>query len=241
LAVTTHSAGPDGGPRQLLADSRQLARRVRRDQRATWFPLLVLSAVTFAAVPVYGYGHYALTCRSQLAARACYVSSTSVLVYWPIALVLGYAAIAAFTLRRARARGVGTRALPYAMAGTAIAVVLGGAAAWAAGHPPIGSYRLLGLTVGPGHTDWLFQLLTPTAAIGLALFVLAAVDRSWALLLLAAGYVVFALLPISDLGWVITHPSPWDRVPRLVIGGGVLLLAGVLFALAQRPRPRAAA
>jgi hypothetical protein len=239
--MTTHSAARGGGPRELLADSRQLARRVRRDQRATWFPLLVLSAVMFVAVPVYGYGHYALTCRSQGAARVCYVSSTSVLVYWPIALVLAYIAIAAFTLRRARARGVGTRTLPYAVAGIVIAVLLGGASAWAAAHPPIGRYRLLGLTVGPGHTDWLLQVLTPTAAIGLALFVLAAIERSWALLVLATGYVVFAFLPVSDLGWVIGHPSPWDRVPRLVIGGGVLLLAGLLFALAQRSRPRAAA
>jgi hypothetical protein len=239
--MTTHPAAPGGGPRELLADSRQLARRVRRDQRATWFPLLVLSTVTFVAVPVYGYGHYALTCRSQGVARACYVSSTSVLVYWPIALVLAYVAIAAFTLRRARGRGVGTRTLPYAVAGIVIAVLLGGAAAWAAAHPPIGSYTFLGLTVGPGHTDWVFQLLTPTAAIALALFVLAAVERSWALLVLAVGYLVFALLPVSDLGWVIGHPSPWDRVPRLIIGGGVLLLAGLLFALAQRPRRRAAA
>jgi hypothetical protein len=238
--MTTSAAGAGGGPRELLADSRELARRVRRDQRATWFPLLVLSAVMFVAVPVYGYGHYALTCRSQGAARVCYVSSMSVLVYWPIALVLAYVAVAAFTLRRAGARGVGTRTLPYAVAGAVIAVLLGGASAWAASHPPIGRYRFLGLTVGPGHTDWLLQVLTPTAAIGLALFVLAAIERSWALLVLATGYVVFAFLPVSDLGWVIGHPSPWDRVPRLVIGGGVLLVAGVLFALGQRPRARAA-
>ena len=33
----------------------------------------------------------------------------ALLVYWPTALVLAYAAIAAFYIRRSQARGVGTR------------------------------------------------------------------------------------------------------------------------------------
>ncbi len=43
---------------------RELAQRVRRAQRATWFPLPGLAAVTFAAIPVYRYGHYAKVCAT---------------------------------------------------------------------------------------------------------------------------------------------------------------------------------
>jgi hypothetical protein len=222
--VATYPVGADPDPRRLLAENRRLTRQVRAAQRATWFPLLVFAVVTFVAVPVYGLGGYARDCATEPGGgRVCTVYSPAGLVYWPIALVLGYVAVTAFYLRRARARGVGTRVLPYAAAGIVLAVVTGGAAAWFFTHPP-------------AQGGWLFQLLSATSAIGLGLLALAVVERSWVLAVLAVGYVVLAFLPYQDLGWVVPHPSPWDRAPRLVIGGGVLLLAGLLFALAQRRR-----
>ena len=224
----------DDGPQRLLAESRQLARRVRAAQRAPWAPLLVLSAVTFAAVPVYRYGRYSLTCRTyDGGGRVCLVSNTATLVYWPIALVLAYVAIAAFYLHRARARGVGTRVLPVAGIGILIAAVTGGAAAWLATHPPVGGF--LALRFASGQAGWVFGVVSPAFAIGLGLLALAVVERSRALALLSLGYLVFAMVPGNDLGWVIRHPSPWAQVPRLVIGGSVLLVAGLLFAWAQRP------
>jgi hypothetical protein len=233
--MTTYPAGAGGEPRSLLADNRRLARQVRAAQRVTWFPLLVLSAVTFAAVPVYGLGGFVRSCRDQPGGgRVCSVYSSAALVYWPIALVLAYAAIGGFYLRRTRARGVGTRVFPYVAVGVVLAVVAGGALTWFVTHPPVGQYDLFGLHLAPGQGVGIFQLFSPAAAIGLALLVLAAVERSWALLLLGVGYVVFAFVPWYDLGWVITHPSPWASLPRLVIGGGVLLLAGLLFAARQR-------
>jgi hypothetical protein len=57
--MATFPVGADQDPRRLLADNRRLARQVRATQRATWFPLVVLAAVTFAAIPVYGFGGYA--------------------------------------------------------------------------------------------------------------------------------------------------------------------------------------
>ena len=234
----TTSPARDPDPRALLADNRRLARDVRAVQRATWFPLLVLAVVTFAAVPVYGLGGFARNCRSQPGGgRICSVYSTAALAYWPVALVLVYAVIAGFYVRRARVRGVGTRVVPYAVWGVAIAALTGGAAAWTAMHPPVGQYDVLGLHLQPGQGAWLFQLFGPAAAIGLGLVVLAVVDRSPALFLLAVGYVAFAFVPLHDLGWVIARPSPWAALPRLVIGGTVLLLASILFALRQRPRP----
>jgi hypothetical protein len=240
--MTTYPEATGENPHQLLATSRRLARQVRTAQRATWFPLLVLAAVTFAAVPVYGLGGVVRSCRDQPGGgRVCSVYSSAALIYWPIALVLAYAAIAGFYVRRTRARGVGTRVLPYAAAGVLLAVVAGGALAWFVTHPPVGEYDLVGLHVAPAQGAWLFQLFSPPAAIGLALLALAGVERGWAVLLLALGYVAFAFVPLHDLGWVISRPSPWAPLPRLVIGGGALLLAGLLFAVRQRARRRNAA
>jgi hypothetical protein len=240
--MATYSPGASEEPRRLLADNRRLVRQVRTAQRATWFPLLVLAAVTFAAVPVYGLGGFVRSCRDQPGGgRICSVYSSAALVYWPMALVLAYVAIAVFYVRRTRARGVGTRVFPYVAVGIALAVVAGGALAWFVTHPPVGEYGLLGLRLGPGQGASLFQVFSPAAAIGLALLVLAGAERSWALLLLAVGYVVFAFVPLYDLGWVISRPSPWASAPRLVIGGAVLLLAGLAFAARQRPWHRDAA
>ena len=81
------------------------------------------------------------------ARRACTVYSNAQFVYWPIALVLAYVAIAAFYIRRSRARGIETRVRPYAIAGIIIAVALTGAALWEAAQslgqrPDLGLQRL---------------------------------------------------------------------------------------------------
>ena len=230
--MTTESAYPGDDPHRLLASTRELARGVHRAQRATWFPLLVLAVVTFASIPVL-YGHHTLTCKAvPPAGRVCGVYSTAAFVYWPIALVLAYAAIAAFYIHRSRARGVGTRVWPYVTAGIIIAVVLTCASLWAAHHPPAGGYDILWLH-GPQSLGLFLRLASPSGAIGLALLVLAWAERNRALLVFTLGYLVIVLVPIT-FGWVMPL-SPWSFLPRLVIQGSVLLLGGIGFALAQRP------
>ena len=230
--MTTGSTYPGDDPHGLLASTRELARGVRRAQRATWFPLLVLAAVTFGSIPVR-YGHDTLNCRAvPPAGTVCSVYSTAAFVYWPIALVLAYVAIAAFYIYRSRARGVGTRVRPYVTAGIIIAVVLTCASLWAVHHPPVGGYDILWLH-GPQSWGLFFRLASPSGAIGLALLVLAWAERNRALLVFTLGYLVIVLVPIT-FGWVIPL-SPWSFLPRLVIRGSVLLLGGIGFALAQRP------
>lgn len=181
--MTTPSA--DYGPESLLAESERLARQVRGVQRATWFPLLILGLVTLAAIPVYGFSSRALACRSggaePLATRVCAVSVPAAFIYWPIALVLAYLAIAAFYLRRAHARGVGTRVRPFVVAGIALAVLLTLAAIWAAHHPPVGNGSILGVRLGPEEYSLFNRLVSAASAIGFALLVLARVERSRAL------------------------------------------------------------
>jgi hypothetical protein len=239
--MSTYSEGSASaavGPHQLLSGARELAEGVRQAQRATWFPLLVFAAVTFAAIPVYRYGHYALTCRGAAPlVRICRIYSSAGFVYWPIALVVAYVAIAAFYVHRSQARGVETRVRPYVVAGIIIAVLLSFASLWAAHHPPVGGLAILWLH-GPQSFGLFSRLVGPACTIGLALLVLARAERNRALLVFTLGYLVIVLAPIT-FGWVIARPTPWAHTPQLVIYGSVLLLGGLGFALSQRPaRPR---
>jgi hypothetical protein len=229
--MTIEAAYPGEDPRRLLSDTRELARQARRAQRATWFPLLVLAAVTFAAIPVSRYGGYHVsTCVSVPAAGApgppgliCSAYSDAQFVYWPAALVLAYIAIAAFYIRRSRALGIETRVRPYAIAGIIIAAVLTGAALWEAHHP--------GSPAGLSGLE--HRVASPACAIGLALLVLAWAERNRALVLLTAGYLAIVLLAVGRFR--AEGPASFLAYLPAAIDGTVLLLGGIGFARAQRP------
>lgn len=231
--MTNETAYAGDDPRRLLSSTRELTRRVRETQRATWFPLLVLAAVTFAAIPTFTGGRHLGTCVAEPpAGRACTGYALAGLIYWPIALVLAYVVIAAFYIRRSQARGVGTRVRPYVIAGIILAPVVTGATLWTVYHPPTGGVNVLGLALAPGLP---FRLASPACAIGVALLVLAWAERSWALLALALGYLVVVLTPIT-FDWF-TGQHGWASRP-LLLDGIVLLLGGIGFALAQRSGQR---
>ena len=225
--MTTEAAYPGDDPDRLLSNTRELTQRVREDQRATWFPLLVFAVLTFASIPARRYSGHHLDCLAVPGGRVCTVY-TDAAVYWPIALVLAYVAIAAFCIRRSRSRGIGTRVRPYAIAGIIIAVVLTGVARWELLNPPVDPTGLTGLAYWLAH---------PGAAIGLALLVLARAERNRALLLLTLVYLAAVLMPIT-IGWV-QPTAPWYAYPA-VLQGSVLLLGGIGFAPAQRPLRSAA-
>jgi hypothetical protein len=231
--MTTDAAYPAGDdPRLMLSSTRELTQRVRKAQRATWFPLLVLAAATFASIPLHRYGGHHLTCVAVsgspgVPGRICTVYSNAEFVYWPIALVLAYVAIAAFYIRRSRAQGIETRVRPYAIAGIIIAVAFTGVALWEARNPGAIGLNLNGLG-GLAH-----RLATPGTAIGLALLVLAWAERHRALLLMTLGYLAVVLAPIGYIR--VTNPASLLSYLPLEIHGTILLLGGIGFALAQRP------
>jgi hypothetical protein len=239
--VSSGAAYAGDDPRHALAHSRALARQVRHAGRATWFPLAVFALVTFGAIPVYRLGSYARTCRGSGPvgpagpARVCAVYSNTAFVYWPVVLVVSYALIALFYLRRSRARGLASRVGPYVAAGVAIAIVVSAAALWAAHHPPLSTYGVLGLHVGPRRYGLVNRAAGAFAAIGLGLLVLSRIERSVALLAFTVGYLVIVLVPV-DFGWTIAHPSIWAFLPRLVVDGSALGLGAAGFALAERRR-----
>ena len=228
-----------GTPRELLATTRELTKRVRGAQRGTWFPLLLFALVTLAATPFDRYGHRAVVaCAPVAGGRVCSVYSPWAFFYWPVALVAAYVAITGFYLRRSRSLGVGTRVRPYVAAGIVLALLLTALSLWAAHNPAsVSQSDILGQHLPLTRIP--YQLAVPTAAIGLGLLVLARVERSWALLGFTVVYLV-AGLAAGNFGRVITRPSPWAFLPHLVVTAGVLLLGSLGFWLTQRPARSAA-
>jgi hypothetical protein len=227
--MTSGTAFSGDDPRRLLSGTRELTRQVRRTQRATWFPLLVLAAVTFGAIPFRYSPHRLGTCAATGLARVCAAYPPALLVYWPAALVLAYVVIAAFYIRRSQARGVGTRVRPYVVAGIILALAMTGSLLWTLYHP------LAFPLAGPG----LFSALhSYPFAIGVALVVLSWAERNGALLALALGYSAVVLVT-ATAGPGSGHGALGFPV-QLVLSGSVLLLGGIGFLLAQRPWRRPA-
>jgi len=220
---------PQDGPGELLSATRRLTRQVRRAQRGTWFPLLLFAALTLASIPITLNSRRAIDCRVNAVGRVCIGFSPGSYVYWPLALVLAYAAIAVFYVHRARERGVGSRVRPYVITGVIIAIVATGASLWLVTHPGVVGYPL---AVPSPAGRLLFRLVSPEGAIGLALLVLARVERNRALLVFGLVY-----LAIVGFGWIFALHSFW---PIQVITAAVLLLGSIGFALAERRAVRPA-
>ncbi|MFD0531937.1 hypothetical protein ACFQ1I_43900 [Kitasatospora arboriphila] len=102
---------------------------------------------------------------------------------------------------------------------------------------------LWGLRLDPdsGVTRFVERLNGNAAAVGLPLLVLARVERSRALLLLAAVYLAIELVPLTT-GWAgIDAASPWSVLPRYGVPGALLLLGALGFGLAELSGRRRAA
>ncbi len=230
--MTTDSVPAAGDARRLLSDVRALAHRVRLDQRVTWVALLVLAAMTFAAIPL-DWAFLDSTCSSVADGRSCEIRHAA--FFWPPALLLAYAVIAFAYLRIARARGLATRVLPYVVTGVALTALH--TAVWL-------SYRLY-LDSHPVPTEpfpyWVMlldRLVAPWGTIGIALLVLAWLERNVGLLVFTLGYLAIVLVPINTMWRPAQDPTPDMSLAPQVINGVVLLAGAVGFAL-ERRWPRA--
>jgi hypothetical protein len=242
--MTEDSGQAAESPRQLLLGTRELTRRVRRAQRGAWFPLVLLGLVVVGAAPFYRIGpHPHATCTAVVTRGPggipvgpgtvkCFIAfGWPAFTYWVVALAAAYAVIAGFYLLRARRRGVGARIRPYVMAGICGVALI--AVLWLVQRYLGSQNRYPSALVVHG--------LNPLLTIGLALFVLAWAERSWALLAFAAVNLAAVLTNFYDIdgllrdhGWAVA--LPWTFVPRLWFAGAVLLLAGAAFAIAGRLR-----
>ncbi|WP_433305945.1 hypothetical protein ACQP2F_19450 [Actinoplanes sp. CA-030573] len=230
--MTTDSVPTGSDPRRLLADARSLARRVRADQRLTWVTLLVLAGVTFLAIPFDWFFLVAHCTPAAGGGEACRFDRQGMVWFWPPALLLAYGVIAYLYVRVARSRGLGARVLPYVITGAALVLLFIAAAiavrVYLHGHP-----------VGPDApptADWILfldRLVAPWGTIGIALLVLAWLERNPALLAFTALYLVVVLTPV-DFGWGHAYSIHTAFLPQQVINGTVLLLGAIGFAWARR-------
>jgi hypothetical protein len=231
--MTTESVSGSGDPRRLLADVRGLARRVRLNQRLTWVTLLVLASVTYLGI-WFDVHFMSVHCTAD---GACRFSRQGVLYYWPAVLVLAYATIAYLYVRVVRERGLSARVMPYAITGVVTTLLF--TAAWVAERI---YWEGRALPANPEPTpEWVLvidRLIGPWGMIGVALLVLARLERNVALLLFTLGYLAVVVVPIN-FGWVGNGGNTrmfW--VPDQVISGTVLLLGAAGFALSARRRQR---
>jgi hypothetical protein len=220
-------------PRLLLAATRELTTRVLRDQRGGWFPLLVFAAVTFLAIPFDRYGHRDVSHCTSIpgGGRNCSVYIVPGLWYWPVALLLAYGAISWFYLHRSRQQGIGTRTQPYIMVGVILVLLVTTWTLWAVSHP---SFAATSPHLGPWRSASYNRLATPAAAMGLALLLLARIERSWPLLAVTAVYLVVAVATVGIGSGGFAHPTPWAFLPHVLIDGAVLLLSGIGLAANRR-------
>ncbi|AGZ42896.1 hypothetical protein [Actinoplanes friuliensis] len=221
--MTTDSVRGDD-PRRLLSDVQSLAHRVRLDQRLTWVALLVLGVVTLVGIPFDWFG-IKLDCAPD---GSCIFARRGVLYYWPPALLLAYGAIAVAYVRTTRARGVGARVLPYAITGAATTVVF--TAAWIAAAVYFPDHPI-------EFSQWVLlidRLIAPWGTIGVALLVLARLERNVALLVFTLAYLVLVVLvlPMND-GLSSGGIRAGFAIPQL-IAAVALLLGAAGFALARR-------
>ncbi|MFF4139723.1 hypothetical protein ACFY1B_52250 [Streptomyces mirabilis] len=245
--MTDASVPSPDTPHEVLASLGDLTRRVRAAQRGTWFPLLLLGALTLGGILVgrFTFKVETVPCPAgdAVTGGGCTLITQGSALYWTLGIALAYAATAFFYIRRARDRGVGTRVRPYILTGIALVGLVAATASWSTRHgmsQPGAPVDFWGLHLAPasGVTAFLHRLTGNATAVGLPLLVLSWVERSRPLLLLTLVYLAIYLAPLTD-GWAgIPVTSPWSSLPHFAVPGVLLLLGALGFGLAELPGKR---
>jgi hypothetical protein len=237
--MSTDSYPAASDPRSLLAATRKLTRHVRRDQRSGWFPLLVFAAVTFAAIPFDRYTGERVSAHCTNVGpgrKVCY--SPGPTWYWLVAISLSYVVITVYYLRRSRRHGLGSNVRTYVIAGVVLLVLVTAWSAWTLADPAV-VLRDLHLG-GASPVAVSARFASPAGAIGLALIVLAWIERSTLLAVVTTAYLLLVLTAAGGHHYhssrpIPLHLDPWGFLPHVLILGGILLAGSITLALTQRP------
>jgi hypothetical protein len=228
--------------------------RVRHDTRSArhgfWFPLVLFGAVILGALPFYyfsigqfneaitnsGGGRPSLLDRFGFGAGAS-MHAWGAALFWLISIPAAYILVAAFYRIRARRTGVQGRVWPFVVTGLVLFLLL--------------------LVTAPGvvyllnaptwFVSWQGQIgdlyargLTPILVIALALFVLARLERSWAMLWISVLFLPIALLAnlynISNAFYRIHHWIVPDWAANIAVAGGFLIFVGLVSLIGSQIR-----
>lgn len=254
------SLSNEGDPAQAKAwidDVSVLKSRTRRARRGMWFPLVIFGLVILASTPLYMHFNGDSPPIPALLAPDVPAPTTppatdiaiggpsgllhlftggmftfsplKITVFWLVAGPMAYLVTAGFYWLHARRRGVATSSRAYVLTGLGLFALL-----------VVTSTPLIPV---PVHGNLLVRGLTPLLAVALGLFVLASVERSWALLAFAVPFLALCvtanLYDMANVTYRLGLGSTGPEVNVIVVGS-VLLLAGVIFGLAAvrtRQRP----
>lgn len=224
----------------LLDEVRKLRRDARSARHAYWFPLVLFSLLTFAAVPFYvpprvperlaGVTQVAGSSVPLLSGSPGFLVRNYLGSYWLVALFGGLALTLLWYRRHARRVGLRTPSRGYVITVgvlTGLALIL----------PLLAQIPGLGFLVMPLPGDLTIRGTVPFLIIAAGVCVLAWAERSIGLAVIAAVYTGTALLAslydvenvLYRLGW---NASP--GVPNVLLPAVVLLIAGAIAFVARR-------
>ncbi|MEJ3745315.1 hypothetical protein WEI85_18725 [Actinomycetes bacterium KLBMP 9797] len=227
----------------LLTDVRTLRLRARADRQGYGVPLLLSGLLTLGATPLYIQPADATGPADQLTSQSPpdnpavtglggdFLDRSAALgAYWLVALLFGYLATLAWYRWHAHRVGVATPVRPYLIAGV-IGIAIGVAAPFVLefllinSNAPFGAVAPLATLSGRG--------LLPHLIIAAGLVVLARLERSRTLALLAAGFAVVVLLASAAVDTV----SSYTFAIVAALPAAILLAGGAITLL--RPRKSA--
>lgn len=224
----------------LLAETERVRREARRDRHSFWLPLTLFGLIVLGALPLYyeptstgmptplpdgEFSADLLTATEPdgvtILGGALNSNSDAIGRYWLIALPLGYLATAVYYWLRARRRGVGGRSWPFALTGVGLLVAL-----------VLSAIPLL-VPMLP---------LMPLLSVGIGVFVLAALERSRSLIVIAAAFfglaVAVNLYNFENVAYQlgIDLPDGTSGLVNVAMAGLVLLGCGLAVARGQLRR-----
>jgi hypothetical protein len=225
----------------LLSEMRRLRRNARAARHAYWFPLVLFSLLTFAAIPFYvipggGLNRVKGPTLPILGGAPGFLVQNYLGYYWLAALLGGLALTLWWYRRHARRIGLKTPSRGYlitVVALTGVALII----------PLLARFRPFQFLYIAVPGDLVIRGTFPFLIIASGLCVLAWAERSRALGVIALIYTGTALLAslydienvLFRLGW---NPSPgqWQLtdLPNVLLPAVVLLAAGVGAFLVQR-------
>ena len=217
---------------RLLETLDRVTTETRRARHGYWFPLLLSGLIILGNLPFsyWSLGHYGGSFNRFWGLCLCSADSNHPFgstLYWLIAVPLGFVAVAAYYVTRARRTGLHVKIWPYVLTGlTLFALMI--LTATRVPKPLRFMYRI---------DNWRYyahfnQGFMPVLVIALALFALAALERSRILWMITLVFFAVAILAntynISNAFYRIHHWIVPDWAANLAVAGGSLVFFGVL-------------